>query len=170
MKPYLLPVLLILSLQISKADALSCQEHKFEVYSQAKIDYQVRLTQLIESSYPKLSAIAKTYMDDQLIRIEKRRIEFNYLQSNDPESLNTDKPLNSWVNTSDAQRKDIATKSSRYAKLLSDIEASKKRPSTSDGEELRRIMRQNIISTDEFLIISKALSETIQELNRKACP
>ena len=154
---------------VCNAEDLSCQAIKFEDYSQVKIAYQIKLTQLIESRHPELGPIARIYMNDQLMLIEKKRIEFRVLKANNPLLLNTNKRLNEWVNPSDDKQREIAASHPLYAELVDKIEVIKQRPIDPDGDKLRQVMRENIMSTEAFLNITRELTQKTETLNKTKC-
>jgi hypothetical protein len=154
---------------ITSADTNSCLSTKYENYSQAKTSYQEKLTKLVISKHPEFASIATTLMNDQLIRIEKNLISFKYLQKNDPKSLHTNRKIGRWVSTTDDKEQEIAANNHRYAEILNEIDASKQRPQNPLGDDLRKLMRNEIMLSSEFANITSEFSITVKELNEMPC-
>lgn len=166
---HLLLVIIFLFPLASQADRRSCTAAKYENYAQAKSDYQKKLTKLIISKHPEFESITTTYMNDQLLRIEKNLISFNYLLENTPTSLDTTKNINRWVRTTDTEEQKIAATNQRYAVILNEITLSEKRPYNPAGDDLRKAMRTEIMLLDEFKNIAGQLSTLTSELSEKVC-
>ena len=162
-------VFILLFPHMAGADINSCLATKYKSYSEVKSDYQKNLTKLIISKHPEFSSIANTYMSDQLIRIEKNLIAFTYLQKNSPHLLTTNKKINQWVGITNDEQKKIAANDHRYAEILKEIEVSKHRPPNSMGDDLRKVMRSEIIQLPEFSNITSELSSTTKRLNESPC-
>lgn len=154
---------------ITNAGMDSCLTTKYEDYSQAKNNYQVTLTKFIVSKYPKFESIAQMYMNDQLIRIEKNLISFKYLRKNAPDALQIGEKINRWVSITPDQENEIASTDHRYAAILEAMNASKQRPQNKLGDDLRKVMRNEIMPSPEFVKITSEFSSIMKELNETPC-
>jgi hypothetical protein len=168
MRNSLLALILLFPL-VTSADVNSCLSTKYENYSQARSTYQEKLTKLVISKHPEFASIARTLMNDQLIRIEKKLLYFKYLQKNDPGSLHTDKTISRWVSISNDTEQEIAANNHRYAEILNEVETSKQRPKSPVGDDLRELMREEIMLSSEFSTITSEFSSTVKKLNEMPC-
>lgn len=162
-------VFLIFFPLLARADLSTCLVKKYESYSKAKSDYQEKLTDLIVSKYPEFESVANTYMNDQLIRIEKNLISFKYIQKNNPSQLNTTEKINRWVRTTNAQEQEIAENNQWYGEILLKIERSRNRPSLENGDNLRKAMREDIMLLPAFSKITEELLHVTNMLNEEQC-
>jgi hypothetical protein len=155
---------------MAHADINSCLASKYENYSQAKSDYQERLTTLIIAKHPELTSVSQAYRHDQLIRIEKNLIAFKFLQKNPAvASLNTNKKINRWLSITHDEAQEIASKNSRYAQILKMIKATKQQPRHPMGDDLRKVVRSEIMLLPKFLMITSELSRNTKGLNEIQC-
>ncbi len=162
-------IFILMFSHIANADMNACLSEKYEDYTQARKAYQIELANYIIAKYPEYEPTSKMYMNDQLLRIDKRLLSFRYLLKNDPETLLTDKTISQWVSTTEDQEASISSVDARYSQILDEISESKNRPSDPLGDDLRNIMRSEIMQSSEFLKIMTIFSNKAKEINEIQC-
>lgn len=166
---YLLLLFTFLPLTSHSGAFYACESEKFETYINAKVAYQKALTGLIGSTFPELAEAANFYMKDQLLRIERQRIVFDYLKSTKPQEINFTKGMNKWLSLSEDQASRITSRNAQYAAITRQLDEMKKQSPGETGDRLREVIRKHIVTMDEFSLITRKLSQTIDHLNEKKC-
>ena len=168
MRKFLLISILVISYS-SYAESNACLRTKYVKYAEAKTEYQRSLTELISRNHPELSDVATIYMHDQLLRIDRTLLTFNYLVQDKPDLINTSKTIDMWINLNKDIESEIAAIDKSYSNLLQEIELSCSRAVHPDGDLLRKVMRENIMLLPEFLTITEQLTNATEKLDATMC-
>lgn len=146
-----------------------CIANKYDRYAQAQEDFQRGLTRLISETAPQYTDVAQVLMVDQLNRIERARLEVEYLSRHDPSRLRTDMPVNAWLSLDDSDRQPIASQNDRYAELLRLAAEASDRPPHPDGDGLRALMRDEIAKLVAYKELLAAFSGSVEEIEAIRC-
>lgn len=132
------------------ATSPDCVTDKYQRYTEAQRTWQQGLTQLVVDVAPGSEDLAQRYLEDQLRLIELRELEMAYFAHVAPAKLRMQQPLNSWLSLSKTDRQQVASESERYAQLRDQARAARSRPAHPSGENLREIMKNEIITSSEY--------------------
>jgi hypothetical protein len=146
-----------------------CALKQYEHYAAARERWQRSLTRLIVTTHPMYAEVAGQYMEEQLARIEMRRIAVRFVAERTPEALDTAAPLNQWIALDPSTEQRIAAGSERYAELLRRQERAGRRPPHPDGDALRAAMRDRIMPTPEYAALLARLTAAVEQAQRMPC-
>ncbi|MGD8307914.1 MAG: hypothetical protein PVG98_00635 [Chromatiales bacterium] len=146
-----------------------CAVEKYAGYAAAQARWQRDLTRLVVATCPQYTEVANRYMEDQLARIELRRIAVAFLARQRPATLDTTAPINQWLSLDPATEKEIAGGDERYAKLLQQQEQARARPPHPDGDALRTAMREKIMPKPAYRALAARLSAAVEQVEAIAC-
>jgi len=148
----------------------TCLLEKYEQYSSASIKWQNDLTILITSKAPNMQDVANLYRDDQLAYIVKDSLAVKLLLKDSPSKVNTNEKVNMWLQLDNYVQENLANKYATYNKLYSNVLANKHREKHPDGDRIRKIMKTQIIPTNEFKMLLANFMNSIDKINSIVCP
>ncbi len=150
-------------------ERMTCEVARFGGYADAQARWQRDLTELITSRHPDLAEVASLYRDDQLVRIELRRRVVKRLGEEGPQALDAQRPLRRWGLLDAAGEDRLAERDPGVARLLEQRRAARERPPHPDGDQLRRIMREELMHQPAYLELLERLTTTLAEAEAVTC-
>ena len=168
------PALLIFLLVLSATNAIAspwaaCTLDKYSRYAQAQEAWQRGLAQLIAAVAPRHAELSQLFLSDQLRKIEGDKLAVEHLANHVPAKLRTHMTLNNWLSLSDEDQSRIASQSSRYRELQRLEEVVRKRPPHPGGDELRQIMRSEIMKSPAYTELLQRFSQSVKDIERIQC-
>lgn len=146
-----------------------CLLSKYQEYAISQKDWQNNLTNLIIRNNSEIKDIANLYRDDQILLIDKNLLGVTLLLDKSPNMLNESKAVSRWLDLDNTKEDKLAKQSSTYRKLLNKKNAIKIRNPHPDGDKLRRVMRNNIITSQEYNNLLSDFRSKVKEINNIKC-
>lgn len=162
-----LALLLLLTLPVL-ADS-DCLLNQYQRYTNARIQWQQGVTDLIVEQAPAYRDVAEQYRDDQLQLIEASQLAVKFLLREDPALLQTDEPLNQWLQLDAAQRERIAQQNERFAELEALRMQRRDGPRHPNGNDLRSLMRSTVMPSTRYQQLTEQLATATAQANQRRC-
>lgn len=172
MKTFIFVVILsgiTLSAGLAASQDTTCVIDKYGQYAATQEKWQHDLTNLVLSAYPRFTEVANQYLEDQLTRIELRRLAVAFMARQAPDKLNLAAPLNQWLDLDPSTEAAIAKTNKRYADLLRSRKQARERPPHPDGDALRKVMREHVVKMPAYRALAGKFAASIAQIENVTC-
>ncbi len=146
-----------------------CSLSKYQQYAKTQGQWHQDLTAYIARTQPDYTEVAKLMRDDQLHAIERKRLAVEYFLAHQPEKVQTERPLNQWLDLSSQDHERIAQANARYAALRRFLQGAKQRPPHPLGDELRHLMRHNLMKRQDFTSMFRSFLQKLHDIEALSC-
>tara|TARA_B100000809_G_scaffold259946_1_gene305941 strand:+ start:1243 stop:1752 length:510 start_codon:yes stop_codon:yes gene_type:complete len=164
---FILPLLIIFC--SNGAFGNTCLLAKYEQYVSAKIKWQNDLTTLITSKDPKVQDVANLSRDDQLAYIFKNSLAVKLLLKDSPRKVKVNEKVNMWLQLDNYDQENLANKNTTYKQLYNNVLANKHREKHPDGDRIRKLMKTQIMPTNEFKTLLSNFKSSVSKINSIVC-
>jgi hypothetical protein len=147
----------------------ACLLAKADRYAAAQVEWQRTIADLVVAEAPAMRATAYAWRDDQVDRIELRRLAVADRVIADPTSFNEEKVLGHWLTFGPHEQAEFVRRDPRAAEVAARIEA-RAAPAPPDRLALRVLMHDRVGKSDAYRRALARLDAAVAAANAVPCP